>query len=76
MPKPDEIEPMVTAGTIARLLGVSGRWVRKHAEESRGRPGDFPAYRVGSTWRFRVSEVLAWVEQASPGAMRDDDDAS
>lgn len=61
MPK-NEIEPMVTAAAIAKLLGVSSNWVRTEA-----RLGNLPAYRLGrSVWRFRVSEVLAWAERNGP----------
>jgi len=61
MPR-DDVEPFVSAAAIARLLGVSQRWVRKQAEA-----GAMPAYKVaGTTWRFRVSEVLAWVERVGP----------
>lgn len=58
----DEIEPMVSAAAIARLLGVHPNWVRRHADA-----GDVPGYRLGrKTWRFRVSEVLAWAEANGP----------
>ena len=57
-PTEPEIEPMVNAATIARLLGMAQRTVQRHAEA-----GELPAYRIGrQTWRFRVSEVLAAVE--------------
>jgi excisionase family DNA binding protein len=53
---------MVTAAEIARLLGMSGAWVRRHAEQ-----GTIPARKLGGVWRFKASEVLAWADQQRTG---------
>lgn len=50
-------EPWVSGDEIARHLGVAKdtvyRWI-----EARG----LPAYRMGRLWRFKASEVDAWVQ--------------
>jgi excisionase family DNA binding protein len=51
-------EPWISGEEIARHLGVAKdtvyRWI-----EARG----LPAHRVGRLWKFKVSEVDAWVER-------------
>ena len=55
-------EPWVSGDEIARHLGVAKdtvyRWI-----ETRG----LPAHRMGRLWKFKVSEVDAWVEQGGAG---------
>jgi excisionase family DNA binding protein len=63
------IEPLVSATRIAELLGVSDRWVRWQAAA-----GELPAVRLGTRWRFRESEVLAWVEDRRTAGLRSVDD--
>jgi len=54
-----EIEPLVDAQYVARLLDVSQDWVWKAV-----RAGTLPAYRFGPRkLRFRESEILAWIEE-------------
>ena len=55
-------DPLVTAEVIAELLAVPVTWVREHA-----RAGTIPHYQLGRYVRFRVSEVLAWVEECRAG---------
>lgn len=51
-----ESEPWITLDNIARHLSVSKdtiyRWI-----DDRG----LPAHKVGRLWKFKVSEVDAWV---------------
>lgn len=55
-------EPWVSGDEIARHLGVAKdtvyRWI-----ETRG----LPAHRMGRLWKFKVSEVDAWVEKGGAG---------
>lgn len=50
-------EPWVTLDAIAEHLGVSTdtvhRWIRAQK---------IPVHRVGRLWKFKVSQVDAWVE--------------
>lgn len=59
-------EPWVSVEDVAKHLGVARdsvyRWI-----ESRG----LPAHKVGRIWKFKLSQVDAWVEAG--GAKADDD---
>lgn len=59
-------EPWVSVEDVAKHLGVARdsvyRWI-----ESRG----LPAHKVGRIWKFKLSQVDAWVEEG--GAKADDD---
>lgn len=54
-------EPMLTLAELRSRYGFSERWWRYRMKE----PG-FPAHRWCGQWRFRGSEVEAWM------AMRED----
>lgn len=58
-------EPWVSVEDVAKHLGVARdsvyRWI-----ESRG----LPAHKVGRIWKFKLSQVDAWVEAG--GAKADD----
>jgi excisionase family DNA binding protein len=55
-------EPWVSVDEVSSHLGVAKdtiyRWI-----ESR----ELPAHRVGRLWKFKLSEVDAWVEQGGAG---------
>jgi excisionase family DNA binding protein len=59
-------EPWVSVEDVAKHLGVARdsvyRWI-----ESRG----LPAHKVGRIWKFKLSQVDAWVEAG--GAKADED---
>jgi excisionase family DNA binding protein len=59
-------EPWVSVDAVAGHLGVAKdsvyRWI-----ERRG----LPAHRIGRLWKFRLSEVDAWVRES--GAATQDD---
>lgn len=59
-------EPWVSVEEVAKHLGVARdsvyRWI-----ESRG----LPAHKVGRIWKFKLSQVDAWVEAG--GAKADND---
>lgn len=59
-------EPWVSVEDVAKHLGVARdsvyRWI-----ESRG----LPAHKVGRIWKFKLSQVDAWVEAG--GAKADDE---
>jgi excisionase family DNA binding protein len=52
------MEPLVGVGKVADVLGVDKSWVYR-----RTRAGSIPVIRVGKYCRFRLSQVLAWLEQ-------------
>jgi excisionase family DNA binding protein len=49
---------LVDADVIAELLAVPATWVQEHA-----RAGNIPHYKLGRYTRFRVSEVLDWLDE-------------
>jgi excisionase family DNA binding protein len=51
-------ERFMTLKEIAEYLHLNERTVYKWAQE-----GTIPASKLGSTWRFRRSEVDLWVER-------------
>jgi excisionase family DNA binding protein len=51
---PKQVAPLAKPGEIAQLLSVSEKTVRRLAAS-----GVLPAYRVGSSFRFDRSEVIA-----------------
>jgi excisionase family DNA binding protein len=57
---------LLTVGEVATLLRVPVSWVygRTRQRSSERLPG----YRLGKYWRFRESEVLAWVESQRGGS--------
>jgi excisionase family DNA binding protein len=62
-------EPWVSVEDVAKHLGVARdsvyRWI-----ESRG----LPAHKVGRIWKFKLSQVDAWVEAG--GAKADEQEGS
>jgi excisionase family DNA binding protein len=48
------------ASSVAEFLGVSRRWVM-----ARTRAGELPAVRLGKVFRYKLSDVEAWVEGQS-----------
>jgi len=62
-PKPDVIpEAWVTLEGISGHLAVSSDSVRRWIRER-----EFPAQKAGGVWRFKVSEVDAWVRAGRKG---------
>ena len=57
-------EPWVSTKEIAEHLGVTMETVRKWIKV-----GNIPCSRVGKLWKFKKSEVDAWIK--SGGAMED-----
>jgi excisionase family DNA binding protein len=51
-------DQMLSVFHVARALGLSPRTVRYLASL-----GELPASKIGRTWRFRVSEILAYIEK-------------
>lgn len=62
-------EPWVSVEDVAKHLGVARdsvyRWI-----ESRG----LPAHKIGRLWKFKLSQVDAWVEEG--GAESEDAEGS
>jgi excisionase family DNA binding protein len=50
-------EPLLSEAEAAKFLGgLHPKTVQRMA-----RRGDLPAYRIGRYWRFRASELSAWL---------------
>lgn len=51
-------EPLLTDGDVAQLLGLPRKSIQRMA-----RTGRLRGYRLGRYWRFRLSDVEAWLGQ-------------
>jgi excisionase family DNA binding protein len=51
-------EPMVDVKAVATMLGLKPYNVYDKAER-----GVLPAYKLEGLWRFRVSEIEAWLQK-------------
>lgn len=52
-----QLERYATTEEVADFLNKPVTWVYNNAARH-----DIPRYRVGNQWRYRLSEVAAWVE--------------
>lgn len=52
-------EPLLTSDRAASLLGIHPKTLQKLA-----RNGKLPALRIGDLWRFRSSDLQAWIDDA------------
>lgn len=50
-------EPWVSLEEVAAFLGVNKDTIRNWIKKT-----DIPAHRVGRQWKFKLSEVDAWVK--------------
>jgi excisionase family DNA binding protein len=50
-------EEMLSAQKAGKLLGISGKSVIRFMEQ-----GKFPGYHIGSAWKFKRAEILAYRE--------------
>ena len=56
---------LLTVEEVAELLKVPISWVY---ERTRSRTSDrIPGFKLGKYWRFRETEVLAWIERQGVG---------
>lgn len=59
-------EPLLTVEQVAELLQVPVSWVY---ERTRKRGIErIPGFRLGKYWRFRQTDVFAWIEKQKVGA--------
>jgi excisionase family DNA binding protein len=58
-------EPWITLEAVSEHLAVSMDTVRRWIRER-----DMPAHKAGGVWRFKVSEVDAWVRGSENGGGR------
>ena len=54
-------EPLLTVEELAEVLKVKKSWIYRHTKETG--PGTLPRVPVGKYRRFRLSEVMAWLEE-------------
>jgi predicted DNA-binding transcriptional regulator AlpA len=52
------VEPLVTTRQLAELWCQTPRWVLRMGQEQ-----GLPRYLLGSSLRYRISEVEAWLQQ-------------
>ena len=64
---PASPEPFITVDDLARILGVPKSFVYEKSVR-----GEMPSFLVGRYRRYRLSEVLAWLEQQRQEAGDDD----
>jgi excisionase family DNA binding protein len=55
-------ERLLTAGEVAELLSVPVSWVREHT-----RSGAIPHLELGRYKRYRLDDVLAWLDDLAGG---------
>jgi len=55
LPSP-EFEPLLDSQQAAELLRIHSKTLQRMA-----RSGKLPAHRIGDLWRFRASELDAWL---------------
>ena len=58
-------EELISVHEASRLLGVPRSWIYFAAHDGR-----LPGFKVGKYWRFRCSELTAWLEQQRNGGNR------
>jgi len=61
-----EQEPWVSVDAVAKHLGIAKDTVYRWSD-SRG----LPAHRIGRLWKFKVSEVDAWVHSGEAAQVSD-----
>ena len=60
------LERLLTVEEVAELLRVPRSWVYERTRQRS--PNRIPGFRLGKYWRFRESDVLAWLERQRVGA--------
>ncbi len=61
-----DLDSLLTIEDVAELLKLPVSWVY---ERTRRRGiGRIPGFRLGKYWRFRATEIRAWLEQQRAGA--------
>jgi len=54
------MEPLLTIEDVAKLLRVPVTWVYDRLR--RNAASRLPGFKLGKYWRFRKTEVLAWLD--------------
>jgi len=62
---PSSVQSLLTVEEVAALLRVPLSWVYERTRK-RG-IGRIPGFRLGKYWRFRETDVLAWLERQRSG---------
>lgn len=60
-------ERLLTGAELAQLLNVSPHWVRRHTHK---RSDSIPHFRLGRYPRYRIGDVLEWLESQRHGGGR------
>lgn len=64
-----QADEWLSANEAGKLIGVTGKTIIRMSER-----GEVTGYRVGSVWRFRRSDVEAYLEARRHGPDRRQDD--
>lgn len=56
------VEPWYSVEQIAQHLGISKETIYRWLEK-----GKIPAHRIGKLWKFKATEVDAWVQSGEAG---------
>ncbi len=59
------MEKLLSVEELAELLRVPQSWIRQRTR--RRAVNRIPGYKLGKYWRFRETEVLAWLEKQRAG---------
>lgn len=55
-------ERLITTQEASTLLGKNSAWLRANRADLR-----IPAYKVGTQYRFKKSDIFAWLEKNATG---------
>jgi excisionase family DNA binding protein len=58
-------DSLMTVEEVAKLLRVPASWVYERTRRQCNQR--MPGFRLGKYWRFRLDDVLAWIERQRVG---------
>jgi excisionase family DNA binding protein len=64
-----QVDEWLSANRAGKLIGITGKTIIRMSER-----GEITGYQVGSVWRFRRSDVTAYLEARRHGPDRRQDD--
>lgn len=65
----NEQESWVSVDEVAKHLGVSKDTIYRWIERK-----DLPSHRVGRLWKFKISQIDAWIEAGGAGEPHRDEE--
>lgn len=67
----DQLDEILTIDEVAAFLKAGKRTVYRLAAS-----GEFPAFKLGGTWRFRRSDLDKWIASRIGKSAMDDDEGA